>query len=91
MQYETLREVGRNIDTVCKCMDVSFGEIMRAIEGGACSLWSLEDATLAGSVCGKCISASEDPDGEREIHLDEILELAKKEGLCFDPDEDCDF
>jgi len=67
---------------VCFCMGVTLGEILEAIENGACTLEELMNATDAGTACGLCKSPEDDPDGEREIHLTEILEQAKEKGLC---------
>ncbi len=67
---------------VCFCMNVTLGEILEAIKNGACSLEEIMDATDAGTACGLCRSPEDDPDGEREIHLTEILQQAKEKGLC---------
>ncbi len=67
---------------VCFCMNVTLGEILEAIKNGACSLEEIIDATDAGTACGLCRSPEDDPDGEREIHLTEILQQAKEKGLC---------
>ena len=71
-----------DIYVVCECMDVKYGEILEAIKAGNCDLDSLMDATDAGTACGKCRGREDDPDEERAIHLDEILERAKADGLC---------
>ncbi|HFC04049.1 MAG TPA: (2Fe-2S)-binding protein [Nitratifractor salsuginis] len=76
-----LEEV-EDIYVVCECMDVKYGEILKAIKEGNCDLESLMDATDAGTACGKCRSREDDPDEERAIHLDEILVAAKGQGLC---------
>ncbi len=67
---------------VCFCMNVTLGEILEAIKNGACSLEEIMDATDAGTACGLCRSPEDDPDGEREIHLTEIIQQAKEKGLC---------
>ncbi len=67
---------------VCLCMGITLEEIMDAIKNGACDLETLKERTDAGMGCGMCVSPEDDPNGEREIHLTEILEQAKKEGLC---------
>ena len=67
---------------VCLCEGVILGEILEAIKNGACDIDAIGDATGAGTVCGLCRSREDDPDEEREIHLDEILESAKEKGLC---------
>ena len=40
--------------TVCACLNVGRNTILRAIEGGACSVAALGQATGAGSSCGSC-------------------------------------
>ncbi len=40
--------------TVCACLNVGRNTILRAIDGGACSLAKLAQATGAGSSCGSC-------------------------------------
>ncbi|NPA03971.1 MAG: (2Fe-2S)-binding protein [Epsilonproteobacteria bacterium] len=67
---------------VCECANVTYGEIIEAIKAGKCDLDSLMEATNAGMGCKKCRSKEFDPADERAIHLDEILALAKGEGLC---------
>ncbi len=67
---------------VCLCMGVTLGEILDAIKNGACTLEEIMDTIDAGTACGLCRSPEDDPDGEREIHLTEILEQAKEKGLC---------
>ena len=67
---------------VCFCMGITLEEIMEAIKNGACDLDTLMEKTDAGTACGMCRSPEDDPNNEREIHLTEILEQAKKEGLC---------
>ncbi len=67
---------------VCFCKGITLEEIMDAIKNGACDLETLQKQTDAGIGCGMCISPEDDINGEREIHLTEILEQAKKEGLC---------
>ncbi|RUM61831.1 MAG: (2Fe-2S)-binding protein [Persephonella sp.] len=67
---------------VCFCMGITLEEIMDAIKNGACDLETIMEKTDVGTVCGLCKSPEEDTNNEREIHLTEILEQAKKEGLC---------
>ena len=69
---------------VCECANVTYKEILDAIKAGHCDMESLMDATNAGMGCKKCRSKEHDPADERAIHLDEILALAKAEGLCKD-------
>ena len=67
---------------VCFCMGITLEEIMDAIKNGACDIESIMEQTDAGAGCGMCVSPENDHNNEREIHLTEILEQAKKEGLC---------
>ena len=67
---------------VCLCNGITLDEILEAIKDGACDLDTLMEKTTAGTVCGLCKSREDDENYEREIHLTEILEQAKKEGLC---------
>ncbi|MRJ03337.1 MAG: (2Fe-2S)-binding protein [Epsilonproteobacteria bacterium] len=81
MQIDQLSSID-DLYVVCECMEVTYGEIVKAIREGNCDLESLMKATGAGTTCGKCRSRESDPADERAIHLDEILSLAKGEGLC---------
>lgn len=40
---------------VCTCLDVTVGDLKKAIENGADSPEAVMEATGAGSVCGACI------------------------------------
>ncbi len=40
---------------VCTCLDVTVGDIKKAIENGAKTPEEVMEATGAGSVCGACI------------------------------------
>jgi len=77
-----MEDVIDQVYTVCHCNEVTYKEIMDAIKAGACDLESLMDRTDAGTACGLCKSVEDDPGGERAIHLDELIEKAKLEGLC---------
>lgn len=61
---------------VCKCKQVSLGEILHAIkENGATDIDDIEDYTEAGSCCGSCRSPEDDVGEEKlELYLSEILE-----------------
>ncbi len=39
---------------ICKCKDVTKGDILKAMEKGATSYKDIRDKTGAGSKCGKC-------------------------------------
>jgi len=67
---------------ICLCMEITLEEILEAIKNGACTVEEIMDATDAGTACGLCKSREDDPDEERDYHLDEILEQAKQKGYC---------
>ena len=67
---------------VCHCLGITLEEIMEAIKNGACDIESITEMTDAGSACGMCRSVEDDPNGEREIHLEDILKEARMKGLC---------
>ncbi|MBD3791472.1 MAG: (2Fe-2S)-binding protein [Campylobacterales bacterium] len=58
---------------VCYCMGTTLGEIREAIRNGAVTMEALKERTEAGTLCGLCESREIDDDGDREVHLDEIL------------------
>jgi len=66
---------------VCECFDVTLGDILEAIKAGHNTLEALMDKTDAGTACKLCQSCEIDEDGDRELHLDEILLYAKEKGL----------
>lgn len=39
---------------ICKCKDVTKGDILKAMEKGATSYKDIRDKTGAGTKCGKC-------------------------------------
>ncbi len=77
-----MEEIINDIYVVCQCNDIKYKEIWDAIKNGACDLETLMDKTGAGTVCGLCRSIKDDPAEKRAIHLDEIIEKAKLEGVC---------
>jgi NAD(P)H-nitrite reductase large subunit len=59
---------------VCKCKQVTLGEIIHAIKDkGAKTLQDIEDMTDAGSACGCCKSKEDDFNDDMELYIDEIL------------------
>lgn len=49
-----------NLDKiVCNCMSVTNGDIKKAVYNGASTLEEVQNATGAGTVCGKCTDAVE--------------------------------
>ena len=42
-------------EIICFCEDVSYGDIIDAIDNGADSLEKLGDAVMPGITCGNCI------------------------------------
>ena len=63
--------------TVCECFEVTLGELIEAIKAGHNTMESLMDETDAGTACELCQSCEIDEDGDRLLHLDEILEYIK--------------
>lgn len=39
---------------ICHCLDITYGDIKKAVEAGAKTLDEIKDATEAGTVCGVC-------------------------------------
>jgi len=64
--------------TVCECFDITLGELLDAIKAGHKTMEDLMDETDAGTACELCQSCEKDEDGERALHLDEILEYVKE-------------
>jgi len=62
---------------VCECYEVSFGDIVEAIENGYDTVDSLMHQTHAGYGCERCNSKINDSSSDKEIHLDEILKYIK--------------
>jgi bacterioferritin-associated ferredoxin len=58
---------------VCECFDVTLAEIIEAIKEGHASTDALMDKLDVGSACELCQCKANDEDGDRELHLDEIL------------------
>jgi bacterioferritin-associated ferredoxin len=67
---------------VCICLGITLEEITKAIENGACSVEEIEEKLGAGSACNLCLSVENDPNGEREIHIENILKEMKQKGYC---------
>jgi len=67
---------------VCFCLGITLEEIIEAIKDGACDIETLMEKTGAGTSCKQCISTEEDPNYEREIHLQDILKELKQKGIC---------
>ncbi len=62
---------------ICQCYEVSFGDIMEAIENGCKSVEEIMQQTHAGYGCERCLSRRDDANGDRDIHITEILEYSK--------------
>ena len=62
---------------VCECYDVSLGTLLKSIKAGNDTLEALMEDTDAGTACELCQSKEIDEDGDRELHLTEILEYVK--------------
>ena len=63
---------------VCTCMSVSLEEIQTAIKNGCDSVEKIMEETDAGTVCEQCQSKETDEDGDKELHLDEILKFSQE-------------
>jgi len=68
---------------VCNCYEVTFGDIMEAIENGCDTIEAIRHETNASYGCELCQSKIIDKNGDREVHLDEILEYAKEKMLVI--------
>ena len=66
---------------VCHCFDVTLGTLLDAIKAGHKTVDALMDETDAGTGCELCQSKEIDEDGDRELHLEEIVEYAQAKGL----------
>lgn len=77
MTYEEFKTLDKDMD-VCICNGVTLGEILTAIENGHDTIEAIMNETDAGTTCEMCQSREIDDGGDREIHLDEILEFAQK-------------
>ena len=62
---------------VCSCMGISLEEIQTAIKNGCDTVEAIMNETEAGTVCEQCQSRDIDEDGDRELHIDEILKFSK--------------
>lgn len=62
---------------VCVCLGVCLEEIQESIKNGCDSIEAIMEKTEAGTVCEQCQSRSIDEDGDRELHIDEILKFTK--------------
>ena len=51
---------------ICDCMNVTYGDIKKAIDNGAKTLDEVKEATEAGTICGVC-------EDEIQEVIDEIL------------------
>ena len=76
MTYEEFKALDEDFE-VCSCNGVALGEILTAIKNGHNTIETIMDETDAGTVCELCQSIELDEDGERELHLDQILEFSK--------------
>lgn len=72
MTNEEIAELGDDFE-VCRCMDVTLGEIIAAIKNGSTTVEAIMESTDAGTVCELCQSCEIDEDEDRELHLDEII------------------
>jgi len=66
---------------VCECFDVTLGTLLDAIKAGHKTVDDLMNETDAGTACELCQSKEIDEDGDRELHLEEIVEYARVKEL----------
>ena len=59
-----------NNDVICTCLDLTIGDIKKAIEDGATTFEEVQQMTDVGNVCGVCI-------GE----VREIVDVCRKIGI----------
>ena len=76
MTIETFKKFDLEYN-VCECFDVTLGEILTAISEGYNTLEALMEETDVGTACELCQSCEVDEDGDRELHLDEILTFSQ--------------
>ena len=81
----TMEEIGnlKSDYIVCKCYEVTFGDILEAIENGHNTIEAIVHETLASYGCELCQSRMIDKNKDREVHLDEILEYTKQKEYVF--------
>ncbi len=75
MTVEEIDQLGLGY-VVCDCYEVTLGDILEAIENGYTTIEGLIHETHASYGCELCQSRKIDKNGDRELHLDEILEYA---------------
>lgn len=63
---------------VCHCYDVTLGSLIEAVKAGHNTIDALMQELDAGSACELCQSKEIDEDGDRELHLEEILDYLKE-------------
>jgi len=80
MTHEEIKVLPEDFE-VCLCNGVILSDILKAIKEGHDTVEKLMDETTAGTTCELCQTTKIDEDLERELHLDEIVAFAKKEGL----------
>jgi len=64
--------------TVCECYDVTLASLLEAVKAGHNSIDALMEELDAGSACELCQCKEIDEDGDRELHMEEILEYVKE-------------
>lgn len=76
MTHEEIAQLGNDFE-VCRCMDITLGEIIQAIKDGNDTIEALKESIDAGTACEMCQSPQMDEDEQREVHLDEIIAYVK--------------
>lgn len=64
---------------VCHCYEVSLGDIIEAIHNGYDTQEAIIYETKAGYGCERCQSSVSDANGDRELHIDEIINFVKSQ------------
>lgn len=44
-----------NNDVICTCLDLTIGDIKKAIEDGATTFEEVQEMTNVGNICGVCV------------------------------------
>ena len=76
MIYEEIKEYELNY-IVCQCYEVTFGDIIEAIENGYDTQEAIIYETKAGYGCERCQSQLSDANNDRELHIETIIDYVK--------------
>lgn len=73
MLYGKKKQLNDLNQTVCLCLNISVGDIQKAIDEGDTTLEDLIETTNAGIVCMRCQSKGKDLRGYRKIYIEDVL------------------